>query len=153
MSLKETINQDIKKAMLAKEKDQLKALRSIKALILLAESEKGQSGEITPEKEIALLNRAAKQRKESAEIFLAQDREDLALQESRELEIILRYLPAMMNEEEVKKRLQGIIKTTGASSLADLGKVMGFAMKEMTGKADGRMINEIAKELLSKEEE
>lgn len=151
MSLKETINKDIKTAMLAREKEQLKALRSIKALILLAESEKGATGELSPEKEIALLNRAAKQRKESADIFLQQQREDLALQEKKELEVILNYLPAMMSEEEVEKRLRGIIQTSGASGLGDLGKVMGLSMQEMNGKADGRVISDLAKKILSEE--
>ena len=151
MGLKETINQDIKKAMLAKEKDQLKALRSIKAMILLAESEKGQEGELTPEKEISLLNRAAKQRKESATVFLEQGREELASTETQELEVILKYLPAMMTEEEVEKRLQGIIKNTGAEGPSDLGKIMGLAMKEMKGKADGKLINDLVKKLLTGE--
>lgn len=148
MSLKETINQEIKRAMLAREKDQLKALRSIKALILLAETQKGQEGELTPEKEISLLNKASKQRKESAEIFAAQNRPDLAEQELAELAVITQYLPAMMTPEEVERRMEGIIKSTGASGASDLGQVMGIAMKEMTGKADGKLINEMAKKLL-----
>lgn len=148
MSLKETINQEIKRAMLAREKDQLKALRSIKALILLAETQKGQEGELTPEKEISLLNKASKQRKESAEIFAAQNRPDLAEQELAELAVITQYLPAMMTPEEVERRMEGIIKATGASGASDLGQVMGIAMKEMTGKADGKLINEMAKKLL-----
>lgn len=149
MSLKETINSDIKKAMLAKEKDQLKALRSIKAMILLAESEKGQEGELSDDREIALLNKAAKQRRESINVFSEQGREDLAEQEKIELAVIEKYLPAMMTEEEVTRRLQGIIKTLGASGPSDLGKVMGMAMKEMTGKADGKLISNITKELLN----
>lgn len=148
MSLKETINQEIKRAMLAREKDQLKALRSIKALILLAETQKGQEGELTPEKEISLLNKASKQRKESAEIFAAQNRPDLAEQELAELAVITQYLPAMMTPEEVERRMEGIVKATGASGASDLGQVMGIAMKEMTGKADGKLINEMAKKLL-----
>ena len=148
MSLKETINKDIKTAMLAKEKDQLKALRSIKAMILLAESEKGQTGDLTQEKEFAILSKAAKQRKESAEIFTQQQREDLASTERLEYDIIQKYLPSMMNDEEVERRLKGIISTTGASSPSDMGKVMGMAMKEMQGKADGKLISDTVKRLL-----
>jgi len=149
MSLKDTINTDIKTAMLAKEKDKLKALRAIKAMILLAESEKGQEGELSPEKEFAILSRASKQRKESATIFAEQGRQDLADVEHQELEIIQQYLPSMMNDEEVERRLKGIIATSGFSSMADMGKLMGLAMKEMQGKADGKLISDTVKKLLS----
>lgn len=149
MSLKDKINQDIKTAMLAREKDQLKALRSIKAMILLAESEKGQTGELTQEKEFAILSKAAKQRKESAEIFTQQQREDLAATERLEYDIIKAYLPSMMTDEEVERRLKGIISTTDASGPSDMGKVMGMAMKEMQGKADGKLISDTVKRLLN----
>ena len=149
MSLKETINQDIKTAMLAREKDTLKALRAIKAMILLAESEKGQEGELSQEKEFAILSKAAKQRKESAEIFSQQNREDLASVERLEYDIIKTYLPSMMTDEEVERRLKGIIETSGMSSMSDMGKVMGLAMKEMQGKADGQLISNTVKKLLS----
>jgi len=149
MALKDTINQDIKSAMLAKEKDKLKALRAIKSLILLAETNKDSSGVLSEEQEIAILNKAAKQRKESAQIFSEQNRQDLADVELVELKYIQEYLPAMMTEEEVERRLKGIIENTGASSMSDMGKVMGMAMKEMTGKADGKLINDLVKKLLS----
>jgi uncharacterized protein len=148
MSLKETINQDIKTAMLAKEKDTLRALRSIKAMILLAESEKGQEGELTKEKEFAILSKAAKQRKESVEIFTQQKREDLAAVEQLEYHIIKKYLPSMMTDEEVERRLKGIIETSGMSSMSDMGKVIGLAMKEMQGKAEGKLISDTVKKLL-----
>ena len=149
MALKDTINQDIKSAMLAKEKDKLKALRAIKSLILLAETNKDSSGVLSEEQEIAILNKAATQRKESAQIFSEQNRQDLADVELVELKYIQEYLPAMMTEEEVERRLKGIIENTGASSMSDMGKVMGMAMKEMTGKADGKLINDLVKKLLS----
>jgi uncharacterized protein YqeY len=149
MSLKERINQDIKNAMLAKEKDKLTALRSIKAMILLAETDKGSTGELSESQEFALLSKAAKQRKESLEIFTQQGREDLAQVEKLELEVIQNYLPEMMSEAEVEAKLKEIITKVGASSPSDLGKVMGMAVKEFQGKADGKLINETAKKLLS----
>jgi uncharacterized protein len=149
MSLKERINQDIKSAMLAKQKERLTALRSIKAMILLAESEKGQEGELSEVQEFAILSKAAKQRKESADIFSAQNREDLASAERIELEVIQEYLPAMMSDTEVEEKIKAIIAQVGASSLQDLGKVMGAAVKELQGKADGKLINETVKKLLA----
>ena len=149
MSLKERINQDIKSAMLAKQKERLSALRSIKAMILLAESEKGQEGELNDVQEFAILSKAAKQRKESADIFSAQNREDLASAERIELEVIQEYLPAMMSEAEVEEKIKAIIAQVGASSLQDLGKVMGAAVKALQGKTDGKLINETVKKLLA----
>lgn len=149
MSLKERINADIKKAMLAREKEKLTALRSIKAMILLAETEKGQEGELDESKELSLLSKAAKQRKESLEIYEKQDRPDLAATEKIELEVIQAYLPAMMNPEEVERRLKGLIQTLGISSTSEIGKLMGPAMKEMQGKADGKLIKDIATKLLT----
>ena len=148
MSLKERINQDIKKAMLAKEKEKLTALRSIKAMILMAETEKGHEGELDESRELTLLSKAAKQRKESIEIYEKQDRPDLSATEKVELEVIQAYLPSMMNAEEVERRLKGIIANLGVTSASEIGKVMGMAMKEMQGKADGKLINETAKRLL-----
>ena len=149
MSLKENIESDIKKAMLAKDKDALRALRGIKSLILLAETEKGAAAELTSEVEMKLLTKAAKQRKESAEIYAAQGRADLAEAELAELKIIEHYLPKQMSEEELQIYLHGIIQRLGASTPADLGKVMGIAAKELAGKADGKMISETVKALLS----
>lgn len=149
MSLKEKIESDIKKAMLAKDKDALRALRGIKSLILLAETEKGAASELSPEAEAKLLTKAAKQRKESAEIYAGQGRNDLAEAELVELRIIENYLPKQMSEEELRAYLQGIIQRLGASSPSDLGKVMGVAVKELAGKADGKLISETVKSLLS----
>ncbi len=149
MSLKQQIESDIKKAMLAKDKDELRALRSIKSLILLAETEKGQTGELTPEMELKLLQKAAKQRNDSLTIYREQGREDLAATEEAELAIINRYLPAQMSPEVLKSEIEKIISETGASSIKDMGKVMGVATKKLAGKADGKAISEQVKALLS----
>jgi uncharacterized protein YqeY len=150
MSLKEQIDLDIKKAMLAKNKNELRALRAIKALILLAESEKNAAGKLDLNAEVRLLTKAAKQRKDSIQIYREQDREDLAKKEEEELEIIERYLPEQLSEEDVEMELKNIIKTAGAKGPQDMGKIMGMATKKMAGKADGRLIAEIAKRLLTK---
>ena len=148
MALKEQIEGDIKKAMLAKDKDGLRALRSIKSLILLAETEKGASEALSPEAEIKLLQKAAKQRKESAEVYSTQGRADLEKVELDELAIIEKYLPKQMSEEELTAKLKEIISRIGASSPADMGKVMGAATKELAGKADGKAVSEKVKALL-----
>lgn len=149
MALKETIESDIKKAMLAKDKDRLRALRAIKAAILLAETEKGADGGVSQEKEISILTKAAKQRRESADIFTQQGRPELAKGEVDELKVIEEYLPQQLSEEELKEKLVGIIEKVGASSPKDMGKVMGVASKELAGKADGKMISSIVKQLLA----
>ncbi|MCF6360022.1 MAG: GatB/YqeY domain-containing protein [Cyclobacteriaceae bacterium] len=149
MSLKETINEDIKQAMLAKRKEELTALRSIKSAILLAETEKGAKEEISEDTEMKLLMKAAKQRKESGELFKKEGRADLADKEFFEFEVISKYLPTQMEEAEVRKALASIIAKVGASSPADMGKVMGAATKELAGKAEGRMISTLVKELLA----
>ena len=150
MSLKTQIDADIRQAMLAKEKDTLTALRSIKSLILLEETKDGSHGEVKPEDELKLLTKAAKQRRESAEIFQQQSREDLAAKELAELAIIERYLPKQLSAGELEARLREIISRTGAASPADLGKVMGAATKELAGQADGRAVSEMVKQLLAK---
>lgn len=149
MSLKQTIDSDIKQAMLSKNKGELDALRSIKSMILLAETEKGRTGELTEEAERKLLMKAAKQRKESADIFQAQSRQDLAEKELFQLEIINRYLPKPLSTDELKDELTKIIRESGASGPQDMGKVMGIATKKLAGKADGKLISAIVKELLS----
>ena len=148
MSLRQQIDNDIKTAMLAKNKEELTALRSVKSLILLAETEKGSSGEISLDVENKLLMKAAKQRKESAEIFQKEGREDLAKKELFELEVISRYLPKQLSEEEVSTQLKKIIEQVGAKGPQDMGKVMGVATKQLAGKADGKLISEIVKKLL-----
>jgi uncharacterized protein YqeY len=148
MSLKETINNDIKQAMLAKQKDELLALRSIKSMILMAETEKGAEGSLTSEAEMKLLIKAAKQRKESAEIYVREGRQDLAVQENLELEVISKYLPKEISDEDLKKEILAIISSVGASTAADMGKVMGVASKKLAGLAEGKKIASMVKDLL-----
>ena len=150
MSLKLQIENDIKNAMLSRNKEELLALRSIKSAILIAETEKGAEGSLSGEKEQKLLLKAAKQRKESAEIFQSQDRTDLAEKELGELKIIEKYLPEQMGEGELIELLKTIIQKTGASGPQDIGKVMGLATKELAGKADGKTISGHVKSLLIK---
>ncbi len=149
MSLKQQIDSDIKTAMLAKNKEELMALRSVKSLILLAETEKGGSGEISQEVESKLLMKAAKQRKESAEIFQKEGRDELAKKELLELDVISRYLPKQLSEEEITSELKKIIDQVGAKTPQDMGKVMGAATKQLAGKADGKLISELVKKLLA----
>ncbi len=150
MSLKLQIENDIKNAMLSKNKEELLALRSIKSAILIAETEKGAEGSLSPETEQKLLLKAVKQRKESAEVFQSQDRTDLVEKELGELKIIEKYLPEQMGEEELVELLKTIIQKTGASGPQDMGKVMGLATKELAGKADGKTISGHVKSLLIK---
>ncbi|HYF67115.1 MAG TPA: GatB/YqeY domain-containing protein [Ohtaekwangia sp.] len=149
MSLKQQIDNDIKKAMLARQKEELEALRSIKSLILLAETEKGGSGDVAVDVENKLLMKAAKQRKESADIFAQQGRNDLADKELAQLEIINRYLPKQLSGDEVEAELKKIIAETGASGPQDMGKVMGTATKKLAGQADGKIVSELVKKLLT----
>ncbi len=149
MSLKTQIDNDIKTAMLAKNKDELTALRSIKSMILLAETEKGGSGDLAQDIEGKLLMKAAKQRKESADIFQKEGRDDLAKKELLEYEVISRYLPKQLTEEEISTELKKIIEQVGAKGPQDMGKVMGTATKQLAGKADGKVISELVKKLLA----
>lgn len=150
MSLKQQIDGDIKKAMLSKNKEELEALRSIKSMILLAETEKGGTAdEISSDAENKLLMKAAKQRKESADIFKQQNRQDLADRELLQLEVINRYLPKQMTEADLVSALKLIIQETGAKGPQDMGKVMGVATKKLSGQAEGKQISETVKKLLS----
>ncbi|HAC25491.1 MAG TPA: glutamyl-tRNA amidotransferase [Cytophagales bacterium] len=149
MSLKTTIDGDIKKAMLAKNKEELDALRSIKSMILLAETEKGAATELTPEAENKLLMKAAKQRKESAEIFQKEGRTDLAQREQFQLDIISRYLPKQLTDAEIAEAVKKVIAQVGATGPQDMGKVMGAATKALAGQADGKVISEWVKKLLN----
>ncbi len=149
MSLKEQIDADIKTAMLARQKDDLLVLRSIKSMLLLASTEKGAKEEVSGEQEMKILVKAAKQRKESADIFKSNSRDDLAAKELMELEVINRYLPKQMSDEDVKAEIVKIVAQTGAESMGDMGKVMGMANKALAGKADGKLISTIVKSLLS----
>lgn len=144
-----TIDQEIKKAMLAKNNAQLRGLRAIKAALLLAKTEKGPSEEVTEEAELKIIQKLIKQRKESADIYKQQNREDLAQVEEEEIEVISRFLPQQLSAEEVGDIIQNIITETNASSVKDMGKVMGLANKALTGKADGKLIAEIVKQKLT----
>lgn len=149
MSLELDINGAIKTAMLAKAEAELRALRAIKAAILVAKTAEGAS-ELTEEDEQKLLQKLSKQRKDSLEIFRQQNREDLAKKEEEELAVIARYLPQQLDEAALRTALGEIIASVGASSPADMGKVMGAATKQLAGKADGKMISALVKELLTK---
>ncbi|MDO9512650.1 MAG: GatB/YqeY domain-containing protein [Bacteroidales bacterium] len=149
MSLEILINNDIKSAMLAKDKRKLEALRAIKAGLLLEKTGKDTSGgEIPEEVEMKLIHKLVKQRRDSAEIFIQQNRQDLADDELFQLSIIEAYLPQQLSPEEIKTTVEKIIVQTGASSIKDMGKVMGIATKELAGKADNKSISEIIKQLL-----
>jgi uncharacterized protein YqeY len=150
MSLKAQIESEIKTAMLAKDKDKLRALRSIKSLILLAETEKSAKAELSKDDEVKLLTKAAKQRRESAEVYKSQNRADLETVELEELAVIETYLPKQLSEEEIIEKLKEIIAKTGAKGPQDMGKVMGVATKNLAGMADGKLVSFIVKSLLNK---
>ena len=149
MSLKQQIESDIKKAMLAKQKDELKALRAIKSMILLAETEKGSSGQVSADAEMKLLMKAVKQRKDSAQIYKDQGRDDLYAIEMAEVQVIEKYLPKQLSEDEIKIELEKIIDQVGASGPQDMGKVMGVATKALASKADGKTISGLVKSILT----
>ena len=148
MTLEEQVNNDIKTAMLAKDQAGLRGLRAINSAILLAKTEKGGTGEVTAEKEVQILTKMVKQRKESIEIFEQQNRPDLAVTEKEEVAVIEKYMPAMMSDDDIKAEIQKIITETGATSQKEMGKVMGAASKALAGKADNKKVSEIVKSLL-----
>ncbi len=148
MDLTTRINNDIKTAMLAKEKDKLNALRSIKSALLL-EATKGGGSEIDEETGLKILQKQYKQRIEAADIYREQGREDMLADEMLQAEVIAAYLPKALTTEEVTAAITEIIAEVGASTPADLGKVMGVASKKLSGKADGKLISETVKQLLS----
>ena len=150
MNLEQKIMIDLKAAMLAKDEKSLRSLRAIKAAIIIAKTAEGAGGEISEEEESKLLQKLVKQRNDSLEIFTQQNRADLAQKEKDELEVIEKFLPKQMSEEEVRLILTSIITEVGASSPADMGKVMAVASKQLAGKADGKLIANTVKELLAK---
>ena len=149
MNLETQIMGEMKDAMKAKDEAALRTLRAIKAEIIKAKTEPGAGGEISQATEQKFLQKMVKQRKDSLEIFEQQGRADLAVKEKEELEIIQRFLPKQMTEEEIIIEIKSIIATSGASSAADMGKVMGIATKQLAGKADGKIISGIVKSLLT----
>ena len=149
MNLFDQISEDIKQAMLAKDKVALDALRGIKKEFLEAKTAKGSDGELHDDRALQILQKMVKQRKEAAEMFRSANRPELAEDEMAQCAIIERYLPAMMSEDELKAALQAIIAQVGATSPKDMGKVMGVASKQLAGKAEGRAISAKVKELLN----
>ena len=149
MQLEKQVMEQLKAAMLAKDEASLRSLRAIKAAILLAKTSEGAGGELKDEDEIKLLQKLVKQRKDSADIFHQQNREDLAVKEEEEIRVIEKFLPKQLDADELKEILKNIIAQVGASSPADLGKVMGIATKQLAGKADGKAISSAVKELLA----
>jgi len=148
MGLFEKISEDLKAAMLARQKDRLESLRAIKTALLLAKTESGDH-DLGEDQEMKILQKLVKQRRESAEIFKTQNRTDLYENEVKEAAIIEEYLPKQMTADELLPVLKAIIQRVGASSPKDMGKVMGAASRELAGKADGKMIAEKVKELLN----
>ncbi len=148
MSLENTINRDIKSAMLAKDKKTLEALRAVKAAILLAKTDKGTGGEVAEDAEMKILQKLVKQRRESAELYKEQGRNDLVEEEIFQMKVIEKYLPEQMSEEDIRKAVREIIAETGASSMKDMGRTMGMASKKLAGKADNKIVAGIVKELL-----
>jgi len=150
MSLEQKVMAELKTAMLSRDDKSLRSLRAIKAAIINIKTSEGFSGEIKEDEEIKLLQKLVKQRKESFEIFEKQSRNDLAEKEREEIEVIEKFLPKQLSDEELRKVIASIVKETGATSQADMGKVMGMANKQLGGKADGKTIAAIAKEMLAK---
>jgi uncharacterized protein YqeY len=150
MALKLTIENGIKDAMRAKDADRLRALRAIKSMILLEETSGSNTGEISTDAEMKILMKAAKQRKDSLEVYIAQNRPDLAEKEQVELTIIEEFLPKQLSDSELTERISAIIAQLGATSPADMGKVMGVASKELAGLSEGRAISSKVGELLKK---
>ena len=150
MNLEQRIMPELKAAMLAKDEKTMRSLRAIKAAIIVAKTAEGAGGELKEDEETRLLQKLVKQRRDSLEIFRQQNREDLALKEQEEIEVIERFLPKQLSADELREEVRQVIAETGAISPADMGKVMGAANKKLSGKADGKTISAVVKELLSK---
>ncbi len=149
MSISVQINADIKTAMLAKEREKLEALRALKSAFMLAKTEKGGSEELSEEAEIKIVQKLVKQRKDSAEVYKENGREELYAKEISEAEVIAQYLPAQLSEEEVAVAVKEIIASVGAAGPQDMGKVMGVASKQLGGKAEGKVIANVVKQTLA----
>jgi len=149
MNLFDTISEEIKKAMLAKDKVRLEALRGIKKEFLEAKTAKGANDELSDETAIAILQKMVKQRKDSADIYTAQGRLDLAEDEIAQIKVIQDFLPSQLTAEELEAAVKKIVAEVGATSMKDMGKVMGVATKELAGKAEGRAVSEMVKKLLA----
>ena len=150
MSLEQKIMPELKAAMLAKDEKTMRSLRAIKAAIIVAKTAEGAAGSISEDDEVKLLQKLVKQRRDSLEIFTQQNRADLAAREQEEIEVIERFLPKQLSPDELRSEVQSIIAEAGALSQADMGKVMGLANKRLAGRADGKTISQIVRELLGK---
>lgn len=148
MGLQQQVMEQMKVAMKAKDKVALESLRAIKSALLMAQTESGSGSEISEEAEVLLVQKLVKQRKDSAAIFLEQERNDLAEPELAQIAIIEQFLPEQLSEEEIEKVVVKVIETTGASGMQDMGKVMGMVSKELAGQADGKTISTIVKSKL-----
>ncbi len=148
MTFSNRLDEDIKLAMKAREKEKLEALRAAKTAFMLARTEKGAGSVLTEEEEMKILQRLVKQRRESAAIYKEQNREDLYAVEKNEAEILSSYLPTPLSDAQITAEVKRIISETGASGMQDMGKVMGLATKSLAGKADGKKISEIVRQLL-----
>ena len=150
MSLEQKIMPELKAAMLAKDEKTVRSLRAIKAAIIVAKTAEGAGGELKEEDEVKLLQKLVKQRKDSLDIFTQQNRNDLATKEQEEIEVIEKFLPKQLSQDELKEEISKIIAESGASSPGEMGKVIGLANKKLAGRADGKTISLVVKELLSK---
>lgn len=150
MALEQTIMADMKQAMLAKDEKTLRSVRAVKAAIIQAKTAEGAGGELKAEDEVKLLQKLVKQRKDSLGIYQQAGRTDLARKEQEEIEVIEKYLPAQLDNDALKEAIAGIVSATGASSPADMGKVMAAATRQLSGRADGKAISAIVKELLAR---
>ena len=150
MSLEQKIMPELKAAMLAKDEKTVRGLRAIKAAIIVAKTAEGAGGELKEEDEIKLLQKLVKQRRDSLDIFTQQNRPDLAAKEQEEIEVIEKFLPKQLSQDELRDEIRKVIADSGASSPAEMGKVIGLANKKLAGRADGKTISGVVKELLSK---
>jgi uncharacterized protein YqeY len=150
MSLEQKIMPELKAAMLAKDEKTVRGLRAIKAAIIVAKTAEGAGGELKEEDEIKLLQKLVKQRRDSLDIFTQQNRPDLAAKEQEEIEVIEKFLPKQLSQDELREEVRKLIAETGATSPAEMGKVIGLANKKLAGRADGKTISSVVKELLSK---
>ncbi|HZF65147.1 MAG TPA: GatB/YqeY domain-containing protein [Chitinophagaceae bacterium] len=150
MNLEQKVMAEMKDAMKSKNEAALRSLRAIKAEIIKAKTEPGANGEISEEGEVKMLQKMVKQRKDALDIFQQQQRTDLVQKEQEEIDVIEGFLPAQLSEEELKREVAEIINETGATSAADMGKVMGAATKKLAGRADGKSISAVVKQLLAK---
>ena len=150
MSLEQKIMPELKAAMLAKDEKAIRSLRAIKAAIIVAKTAEGAGGELKEEDEVKLLQKLVKQRKDSLDIFTQQNRADLATKEQEEIEVIEKFLPKQLSQDELKEEISKIITESGATSPAEMGKVIGLANKKLAGRAEGKTISGVVKELLTK---